>query len=461
MRIENTVILESLGAAGTVTGSKHLLKTPDLILLVDCGLFQGLKSARQKNWDKLLIDPASVDILILTHAHLDHCGYLPLMIKNGFKGKVYMTAPTADLIALILMDSAKIQVEDAENANYSKYSKHQPALPLYNQNEVDVALRLIEIVDHSIVTKISPNISFQFKKNGHMLGSCSLEINCYDKQIIFSGDIGRYSSRFLMPPENLDGADYVIMESTYGDRLHPREDISDQLSKIINDTLLRHGNVLIPSFAVGRAQEIMHLLNELKLREKIPHDLPVYLDSPMAASATELFLKYPEWHRLTEIECSRMYKDVFINRDYHNTKKILASPGSKIIISSSGMLTGGRVLEYLKHYVINPNHTILLIGYQAEGTRGRALQNHAHEVRIHGNFFPVRAEVAEIPGLSGHADQNELIQWLRCFKKIPKRIFLVHGDPDALDAFRIKLKDEFNIDAQIQVEGKETILYNI
>jgi metallo-beta-lactamase family protein len=461
MKPTNQIILQSLGAAETVTGSKHLLKTPELMILVDCGLFQGLKSLRLKNWDTFPINPASIDVLLLTHAHLDHCGYIPLLVKKGFKGKIYMTPPTADLTEIILKDSAKIQEEDAQRANEGGYSKHKPAIPLYTVSDVEAALSHFQIVEHSVETKLSPNISFEFRKNGHILGSCCIALNCYSKQIIFSGDIGRYNSKFLLPPSNLDGADYVIMESTYGDRLHPLEDTSEQLATVIKETLLRHGNILIPSFAVGRAQEIMHLINEMKTSGKIPKNMPVYLDSPMAADATDLLCKYTKWHKLTHDQCMSVCKDITINRDWHNTKKIISSRGSKIIIAASGMLTGGRVLEYLKHYITDPINTILLIGYQAEGTRGRALQNKAHEVRLHGKFYPIKAEVTEITGLSGHADQNELLLWIKNFKRKPQQIFLVHGEPGALDALRIKIQDEFKIPVQIQKEDRETVLFNI
>ena len=448
-----------MGAAGTVTGSKHLLKTGDINILIDCGLFQGLKNLREKNWEKLPIDPSSIDVLLLSHAHLDHCGYIPLFVKNGFKGKIYMTPPTSELAQLILRDSAKIQEEDAEKANKGKYSKHTPALPLYKIEDVDHAVDLFETVDHSVTIKLSTNISFQFKKNGHILGSCCIELICFEKTIIFSGDIGRYNSKFLMPPEDIQGADFVVMESTYGGKLHPAEDTSIQLEIIINRTIQRNGNILIPSFAVGRAQEIMHLINQLKLSGRIPKNLSVYLDSPMAATATEMLCKYSDWHRLNETDCIQMVHDVVINRNAHNTRKILTDGAVKIVISASGMLTGGRVLEYLKQYIVNPLDTILLIGYQAEGTRGRALHNKVHELRIHGQFFPVKAEVAEINGLSGHADESELIRWLKSFRKLPEKIFLVHGDPGPLDALRIKIINDFKIDVQIQVEDKETILF--
>ncbi len=460
MRPNTEIILQSLGAAGTVTGSKHLLRTPELDILIDCGLFQGIKSLRVKNWEELPVHPGEIDVLLLTHAHLDHCGYIPLFVKKGFRGKIYMTPPTRDLAEIILYDSAKIQEEDAERANREGYSKHKPALPLYKTEDVDFALQHFDVIEHSSEIQLSPHISFQFRKNGHILGSACIQLNCYDKTIVFSGDIGRYQSDFLLPRANMNKADYVIMESTYGDRLH-KGDPAEQLAAVINEAVDHHGTILIPSFAVGRAQEIMHILNKLKKENKIPHWLPVFLDSPMAADATDILCRYPKWHKLKHEECMSVCKDVVINRDWQNTQNIIAKHGSKIVISASGMLTGGRVLEYIKHIAPHENNLILLIGYQAEGTRGRALQNKAHEVKIHGKYYPVRARVVEISGLSAHADQSELIQWLKHFKHLPEKVFLVHGESSAQEALRVKIQDEFNIPVEIQKQNEEKVLFNV
>ena len=460
MNQNNEIILQSLGAAETVTGSKHLLRTPELNILIDCGLFQGIKSLRMKNREELPVQPSEIDVLLLTHAHLDHCGYIPLFVKKGFKGKIYMTAPTRDLVEIILYDSAKIQEEDAERANREGFSKHKPALPLYKTGDVDFTIQHFEVVEHSSEIKLSPHISFQFRKNGHILGSACVQLECFDKTIVFSGDIGRYQSDFLLPPANMNKADYVIMESTYGDRLH-KGDPAEQLATIINETVDHHGTILIPSFAVGRAQEILHILNKLKKENKIPHWLPVFLDSPMAADATDILCRYPKWHKLKHEECMSVCKDVVINRDWQNTQNIIAKHGSKIVISASGMLTGGRVLEYMKHIAPHENNIILLIGYQAEGTRGRALQNKTHEVKIHGKYYPVRARVVEISGLSAHADQSELIQWLKHFKHLPEKVFLVHGESSAQEALRVKIQDEFSIPVETQKQNEEKGLFNI
>lgn len=461
MHTDNQIILQSIGAAETVTGSKHLLRTPELNILIDCGLFQGIKSLRVKNWEELPVHPGDIDVLLLTHAHLDHCGYIPLLVKKGFTGKIYMTPPTRDLAEIILYDSAKIQEEDAEKANREGYSRHKPALPLYKTEDVDVALQRFVTIEHSKEIQLSQHISFQFRKNGHILGSAVVQLSCFEKTIVFSGDIGRYQSDFLLPPANMNKADYVIMESTYGDRLHGETQPSEQLAAVINDAADRHGTVLIPSFAVGRAQEIMHILNKLKKENRIPHWLPVFLDSPMAADATDILCRYSKWHKLKHDECMSVCKDVVINRDWRNTKDIINKHGSKIVISASGMLTGGRVLEYMKHIAPHENNIILLIGYQAEGTRGRALQNKTHEIKIHGKYYPVKARVVEISGLSAHADQSELIQWLKHFKHLPEKIFLVHGEPSAQEALRVKIQYEFNIPVEIQKQNEEKILLNV
>lgn len=460
MKTNKEIILQSLGAAETVTGSKHLLRTPELNILIDCGLFQGLKELRMKNREELPVHPSEIDVLLLTHAHLDHCGYIPLFVKKGFRGKIYMTPPTRDLAEIILYDSAKIQEEDAKRANQEGFSKHKPALPLYKTEDVDIALQQFETVEHSEEIPLSPHIGFQFRKNGHILGSSCIQLFCYGKTIVFSGDIGRYQSGFLMPPSIVVNADFVIMESTYGDRLHGDADPANQLAALINETVDQHGTILIPSFAEGRAQEIMHILNKLKKEKKIPHWLPVFLDSPMAADATDILCRYPKWHKLKHEECMSVCKDVVINRDWHNTKDIIHKHGSKIVISASGMLTGGRVLEYMKHLAPHKNNTILLIGYQAEGTRGRALQNKAHEIKIHGKYYPVKARVVEISGLSAHADQSELIQWLKRFKHLPEKIFLVHGEPPAQEALSVEIQEELIIPVEIQKQNQETVLFN-
>lgn len=457
---DGEVYLESLGAAQTVTGSKHLLIMPGLKIMVDCGLFQGLKSLREKNWDVPPVDPRTIDVLILTHAHLDHCGYIPLLVKDGYRGKIFASRPTCDLAALVLRDSAKLQEEDARKANEFGYSKHSPAMPLYNSADVEACLPQFRAVEPGENHYLNEHTAFCFYPGGHIQGACSVEISCYGKKIVFSGDIGRYHSELLPPPRHAAKADIVVMESTYGDRLHETFDVPQHLAFIINEALSHGGNVLIPCFAVGRAHEMMHILYKLKRAKSIPATVPVYLDSPMAASAGKTVLKYPGWLKISEKECMQMFSSVTINEDYHGTERIIREKGSKIILAASGMLTGGRVLEYLKHYVSDHRNTILIIGYQAEGTRGRALLNKVHEIKIHGRYYPVKANVAEIGGLSAHADQAELISWLKDFSEPPGQVLLVHGEPGAQDAFRIKVKDELRLNVRIMKPEVEVPLFH-
>jgi len=440
------VTLQALGGAETVTGSKYLLRTPSLNLLIDCGLFQGPKALREQNWIPPAFAPAAVDAVIITHAHLDHCGYLPLWVKNGYKGKVYMSRPTAELAELILRDSARLQEEDAEKANKHGYSKHRPAKPLYNTADVEACLPCISRCMPDETYALNEQISFRLYPAGHITGACSVDVECYGKHVFFSGDIGRYHSEYIKPPQNDVAADIVVMESTYGDRLHEHYDVDCRLAFLINNTLETNGNMLIPCFAVGRAQEIIHRLNRLKLQKEIPQELPVYLDSPMAEAAGQITMHYPEWLAIGPKETAALESGVLINEHAFGTEKIIHQKGSKIILAASGMLTGGRSLEYLKHYLPNHKNTILLIGFQAAGTRGRALLNHASEIKLYGKYYPVNAHVEYIDALSAHADQAELLQWLKGFKKCPEHIYLVHGEPCAQEALRVKVKDTIGLE---------------
>jgi len=451
------VSIQFLGATQTVTGSKHLLKTPELNILVDCGLFQGIKSLRLKNREDLPVNVKEIDVVIITHAHLDHCGYIPVLVKNGFKGQFLMTSPTRDLVEIILRDSAKIQEEDARKATDEGYTKHTPAKPLYTEDDVEKALNQFEIRHDEIWVHLSENISFQFLKNGHILGSAFIEMKCFGKKIVFSGDIGRKNSDLLAPPTIIEDADYLIMESTYGDRLHPENNPIDDLEETILSTIEKGGNLVIPSFAVGRAQEIMYLVNQLKEQKRIPN-IPVYLDSPMGADATEIFLNHPNWHKLSSQETYLVSKHITIIRDFHDTFKVLKTKESKIIIAASGMLTGGRVLTYLKEYGPLHDNTILLVGYQGEGTRGRALKEGLKEVKLHGKYVDIFAEIKNIDSMSGHADQKEMLDWIKAFRKNPKKIFLVHGEPQAQDVFRVKIQDEIGSEVIIPELNQEFIL---
>ena len=455
----NAIVLQSFGAAEAVTGSKHLLKTPSLNILIDCGLFQGIKSLREQNWQKLPFAIEDIDVLILTHAHLDHCGYIPLLVKWGFRGKIYMSRPTVDLTKLILLDSAKIQEEDSERANRFRYSKHARALPLYTVRDAEKSFDQFMTIECDDVVQLNEQVNFRFKLSGHILGACSVELNCYGKTIVFSGDIGRISSPVLETPDYFTSADYVVMESTYGDKLHGPEDPAEQLAEVINETIHLNGNILIPSFAVGRAQELMYLLTQLKEKGKIPSHVPIFLDSPMAAQATDISFKYPEFFKVDKKAWADVKDHVSINRDYRNTEDIILRKGSKIIVAASGMLSGGRVLEYMKHYVGDRRNIILLMGYQAEGTRGRALQNQSPDIKIHGKYYEVKARVKEITGLSAHADQSELLNWLSKFREKPAQVMLVHGEPSAQEALRVKIKDTFNIPVKIMKQNQDVLLF--
>lgn len=444
------ITLESLGAAGTVTGSKHLLTTPDLRILVDCGLFQGIKSLRARNWSPLPVSASSIDVVLLTHAHLDHCGYIPLLVKQGFKGKIYANEATVELSKLILLDSAKLQEEEAANANRLRYSKHRPAKPLYTLAEARSSFKYFNTVKENVSLYLNSNCSAIFRLAGHILGACSVSINCYGRHILFSGDIGNSKSLILPPPFANEQADYVVMESTYGDRLHPDEDIFTVIAEQINQTIANGGNVIVPSFAVGRAQELVYVMYILKNQNRIPSWLPIVLDSPMGASATEITMRFSDKYLSVVRETwEQIIGKVRVNQKFSDTIKTLNDQNPKVIIAASGMLTGGRVLEYLKHDLENPDSTILIIGYQAVGTRGRALINGTHELKIHGRYYTVRAKVVEVAGLSAHADQLGLIGWLGHINPRPKLVMLVHGEPCALEALRVKINS--GIDTQVKV----------
>jgi metallo-beta-lactamase family protein len=449
--------LQFLGAAGTVTGSRHLLKTHEGHFLIDCGLFQGLKLLRERNWEPLPIDVGKLKAVLLTHAHLDHCGFLPLLYRQGYRGPIYCSQPTRELTEIILRDSGKIQEEDAHMANKRGYSKHKPAVPLYTVRDVENVLPLMTPVNSDTAILPGTGLSVVFRKASHILGATFLEIKCNGTPIIFSGDLGRPGSPLLHPPENPSEAHYLIMESTYGDRLHPATDPADQLATIIVDTIQRKGNVLIPSFAVGRAQELMHIINELKSANRIP-DVPVFMDSPMGVNATEIFRRYPDWHRLSVDQSDALFEKVRMVQRFDETREVIELSGSKIIIAASGMLTGGRALFYLENYVESSNNTILFAGYQSEGTRGRTLLSGAHEVRMHGSYYTVRADVKALSSVSGHADQAEMIKWLQQLKSPPREVFLVHGENSAREAFRLKLESVFGWNIRLPQHEEEVQL---
>lgn len=447
MTYQNKIKIKFLGGAGTVTGSKHLIETNDKKILIDCGLFQGLKELRLRNWEKLPVDASTIDYVILTHGHLDHVGYLPLLIKQGFSGAIYATTPTIEITKLILLDSAKIQEEDAERANAFKYSKHKPAKPLYTVEEAEEVFRFFQIkpLDHLI--GLGKNISFRFRSNGHIVGATFVELNICSKTIIFSGDIGRDSDPLLRDPEKPTKADYVIIESTYGNRLHPLN-VKENLALLINNAATKNGPIIIPSFAVERAQLLLYYLWQLRIEGKIPN-MPTYLDSPMGESVLTIFKRNPEWHKLSEENCNAMLKGVRVVKKQEDSEQLAANRSPKIVIAASGMASGGRVLNYFENLLGDPNTTILLAGYQGEGTRGRALIDGAKEIKLRGKFWPVNAKVSSIEGLSAHADQKELLNWLGKLAAPPKNIFIVHGEKAGAERLQLRIKEVYNYSCDI------------
>jgi metallo-beta-lactamase family protein len=439
--MSNDGTLQFLGGADTVTGSKTLVETQNSRILVDCGLFQGIKRRRERNWKSLPVDVESIGHVVLTHGHLDHVGYLPRLVKEGFDGTIHATAPTAEVAQVILMDSAKIQEEDARHANEKGYTKHDPAKPLYTIEDAKDALDKFVRHEANRWIDVTRDIACRFRPNGHILGSTFLELDVGDRRLVFSGDLGRSGSVLHEPPEIPDPMDLLVLESTYGDRLHLQDDPAKQLEKIVQHTSEKGGNLIIPSFTLGRAQELMYLLQQLRDQNRIGEH-PVYLDSPMGVNITELYNKYTNWHKLDRQGCKKINRNVEMIRSFDRTRTVLEESGTKIILAGSGMLTGGRVLFYLKKLISDPATTILMTGYQAEGTRGRRLQEGAHEIKFHGEFHSVEAEVRELTNLSAHADQSEILEWLRQFEEPPERVLLNHGEPQASQALRVKLSDE-------------------
>jgi len=436
--------LTFLGATGTVTGSKYLLNTGSYRVLVDCGLFQGLKQLRLKNWANLPINPKDVDAVVLTHAHIDHTGYLPLFVKNGFTGKVYCTEATRDLCKILLPDSAHLQEEEAEYANRRGFSKHHPALPLYTKADAFKALEMLVAVPFDQDVNIGDDLTLRFYPNGHILGSAFARIHNKKTSVLFSGDIGRPNNILMKAPVQVKQADYLLLESTYGNRLHERDDPMLKLATIINKTVTRKGVVLIPVFAVGRAQELLYYIHLLKASGAIADNIPVYLNSPMAVDATAIFTKHRGEHRLSKEECAALNRTAHIINSVEESRALNQMKGPMIILSASGMASGGRVVHHLKAFAPKSNNTILFAGFQAAGTRGAALVDGAKEIKIHGEYVPVRARVEIISNLSAHADYMEIVDWLRGFESAPRNTFIVHGEPLAADAMRLHVEEQLH-----------------
>ena len=441
--------LTFLGAVGTVTGSKYLLKSGDKRILVDCGLFQGLKQLRLKNWEKLPIKPTDIDAVVLTHAHIDHSGYLPLLVKHGFSGRVYCTEATRDLCEIMLPDSAHLQEEEAEYANRRGFSKHHPALPLYTREDALKALALLTAVDYEKDIYLDDNLTLRFYPNGHILGSAFVRIHNRKTSVLFSGDIGRPNDILMRSPATIKQADYLLIESTYGNRLHAKDDPQAKLAAIINKTVKRKGVVVIPVFAVGRAQELLYYIHLLKSSGAIAEDIPVYLNSPMAVDATEIFMHHRNEHRLSPEQCRAMSRTAHMVNSVEESRALNDKKGPMIILSASGMASGGRVVHHLKSFAPHANNTILFVGFQAAGTRGAAMIDGAESIKIHGEYVPVRADVEFISNFSAHADYAEILAWLGGLQVPPKKTFIVHGEPLAADAMRIHIEEKLNWQVKI------------
>ena len=435
--------LQFLGATDTVTGSKYLIQHDKSKVLVDCVLFQGYKLLRLRNWAAPPVKPSSIDAVILTHAHIDHSGYLPLLARDGFRGKVFCTPATHDLCRILLPDSGYLQEEEAEHANRHKLSRHEEALPLYTRDDALQCLKLFHPVAFGTDWQPVPGLHARMSPSGHMAGSSFVRLDDGSRSILFSGDIGRPNDLVLKPPVQMDGADYLVVESTYGDRPHKTSDPLVELGQVIKRTAARGGVVVIPAFAVGRAQSLLHGIQLLKAQGVIP-DIPVYLNSPMAANAMQVYLKHKSELRLTATECDALARTAHVVQSPEESRLLNARHGPMIIISASGMATGGRVLHHLKAFAPDKRNTILFAGYQAGGTRGATITGGASAVRIFGEDVPIRAEVAMLDDLSAHADAAEIVNWLKGFKAPPKQTFITHGEPAAADAMRQHIERELH-----------------
>ncbi len=433
--------LQFLGGAGTVTGSKYLLSYKDKKILVDCGLFQGLKSLRLKNWDPFPIDPSEIDAIILTHAHIDHSGYIPRLINEGFEGKIYTTPATRDLCGILLADCGYLQEEEAAYLNRSKHTKHDPALPLFTIHDAERSMQYFEVLPFGTHKKLSDHLGFQFQYVGHILGAASVVINIGDRKIAFTGDVGRMNDDIFYEPKPLPEIDYLVTESTYGNRLHSKINFLDELEKIIHESYAEKGVTLVPAFAIGRAMSIMHCLSILKKQNRIPA-FPMYLNSPMATDFSDIFFRYKDLHKLSQEDCRNITSAFKYVRSTEESIALNHRKGPMLIISASGMMSGGRILHHLKAFASDPTTTIVITGFQPAGTRGEALENGASEIKIHGQYVPIKAKVRKLD-MSAHGDYGELIHWFTQSKIKPKKVFITHGEPSAADEFRRRLEETF------------------
>lgn len=449
--------LTSLGGAGTVTGSKHVVEHDWGRLLVDCGLFQGPRELRELNWQRFSVDPGSIDAVVLTHAHLDHCGYLPRLVREGFTGPILATPASIDVARLVLLDSAHLQEKDAEFAEKHGYSRHRPALPLYRVEDAERALKQFRPVDFHKSHDLGKGGSLLFRRAGHILGAATAEIKLQGKTLVFSGDLGRYDDPVMLDPESVGSADYLVIESTYGDRIHPKMDPASALKEVIERTAHRGGTVIIPAFAIGRTQSLLYHLWALKKAGELQL-VPIYVDSPMATNATELMSAHMADHRLDPALCREAFSMATYVRDTDASKGLSANRMPKVIISASGMATGGRVLHHIKAFGSDPRNTIIFAGFQTRGTHGRAIVDGVRDVKIHGQWIEIRAEVADLTMFSAHADSNEIMRWLNSFASSPEQTFIVHGEPASSAALRDRIESELRWPCVIPRMREEFVL---
>jgi len=450
--------LQFLSATGTVTGSKYLLEVNGERLLIDCGLFQGEKELRLRNWNPLPVPPSSIKWLVLTHAHLDHVGYVPRLVKDGYRGRILANAATTELARLTLPDSGHLQEEDAAYANKKGFSKHKPALPLYTHDEAVKSLESFNTVDDSKPLEISSHFALRFFGAGHIMGARSIQVTVRENSstltVLFSGDLGRYHQLIIREPAAAMGADYLLCESTYGDRLHPTDDFRARLAKIVKTTIERGGTVVVPAFAIGRTQELLYLFRELVEQGLMP-PVPIHVNSPMAIDVTEIYQRHKEDDNAeTAALVAHGGKpfsppNVHFDRTLEESKALNESHPPCVIISASGMATGGRVLHHLASCLPDPRNTVLFVGYQGAGTRGQIIQSGAEFVKIHGAMIPIRAQIQTIDNLSAHADYGEILMWLSRLTRAPRQAFITHGEPRAANALKERITQQLRWNARV------------
>jgi metallo-beta-lactamase family protein len=457
--------LTFFGGAGTVTGSKYLVESERGRFLMDCGLFQGLKSLRLRNWDAPPFDPKALEGVILSHGHLDHSGYLPVLVKNGFRGPIHCTSGTRDLVEVLLLNSARLQEEDATRANKYGYSKHKPALPLYTSEDVHQALALLRTHGYGERFEVAEDTTVLLRRAGHILGSATVELELGGTQpcrLVFSGDLGRWDRPIIRDPELVPEADVLLVESTYGDRTHAGGS-EEALVRVITETAHKGGAVIVPSFAIGRTQELIWTLRKLEDEGHLPL-ISVFIDTPMGIDVTRIYCEHSEDHDvdmrllMDEKRCPLCCREYHLVRTAQESKSLHEKTGPMVIIAGSGMATGGRVLHHLKRRLPDHRNTVLLVGYQAAGTRGRALQEGARFVRIHGEDVPVRARVETVDGLSAHADQSELLRWMRGFTRPPQQTYVVHGEPGPAQALAARIRESLGWNAAVAEDGATVAL---